>query len=129
MAVIYRSSLRTTRMSAVVADMDSGTGPATLEIGTAGFAAVLAIVALSDPSATVSGDVLTFSGMPKSDSSIDNTGAAAEARIKESGGAIIISGLTVGTSGTNIIVNSTAFQAGATFTIQSATITHNTTGV
>lgn len=128
MGVIYRASLRTTRMNNVLADIDSGAGPATLEIGSAGFGSVLSIVTLADPCGSVSGDVLTFT-TPQSDASIDNTGTAAEARIKESGGAIVVSGLTVGTSGTNIVVNSTSFVAGATFTISSATLTHNTSGV
>jgi hypothetical protein len=128
MGVIYRASLRTTRMTSVRDDIDSGVGAGTLEIGSAGFASVLAVVTLADPCGSVSGDVLTLT-MPQSDPSIDNTGTAAEARIKESGGTVIVSGLTVGISGTNIIVNSTAFQAAATFTLSSGTITHNTSGV
>lgn len=128
MGVVYRASLRTTRMTSVVTDIDSGVGAGTLEIGSAGFASVLSIVTLADPCGSVSGDVLTFT-MPQSDASIDNTGTAAEARIKESGGTVIVSGLTVGTSGTNIIVNTVSFVAAATFTINSATITHNTSGV
>ena len=128
MGVIYRSSLRTTRMNSVLTDIDSGVGAATLEIGSAGFASVLAIVTLADPAGSVSGDVLTLT-MPQSDVSINNTGTAAEARIKEVGGTVIVSGLTVGTSGTNIIVNTVSFVAAATFTVNSATITHNTTGV
>ena len=128
MGVIYRPSLRTTRMNNVKTDIDSGAGAATLEIGNAGFASILAVVTLADPCGSVTGDVLTLT-MPQSDPSIDLTGTAAEARIKESGGAIIVSGLTVGTVGTNVVVNSTSFVAGATFTISSATITHNTSGV
>lgn len=128
MAVVYRSSLRTTRMNDVKNDIDSGTGPGTLEIGTTGFASTLAVVTLADPCGSVSGDVLTLT-MPQSDTSIDNTGVAAEARIKESGGAVVISGLTVGVAATNVIVNSVAFSAGATFTVSSATITHNTSGI
>jgi hypothetical protein len=128
MGVIYRASLRTTRMNDVKTDIDSGAGAATLEIGTAGFGSVLSIVTLADPCGSVAGDVLTFT-MPQSDLSIDNTGTAAEARIKESAGTIIVSGLTVGVAASNIIVNSVAFSAGATFTISSATLTHNTSGV
>lgn len=128
MGIVYRASLRTTRMTDVQVDIDSGAGPGTLEIGDAGFGSVLAVVALADPCGAVAGDVLTLT-MPQSDPSIDNTGIAAEARVKESGGAVVGSGLTVGTVGTNVIVNTTSFVAGATFTITSATITHNTSGV
>lgn len=128
MGVVYRASLRTTRMNDVKTDIDSGVSNATLEIGTSGFGTTLSIVTLADPCGSVSGDVLTFT-MPQSDLSIDNTGTAAEARIKESGGAVVVSSLTVGTSGTNIIVSTTSFVAAATFTISSATLTHNTSGV
>jgi len=127
MAVTYRASLRTTRMTDVVTDIDSGAGPATIEIGTAGFATVLAILTLSDPAGTVTGDVLTFSGMPKSTTGLA-TGVAAEARIKEAGGTVIVSGLTVGTSGTNVIISpSTTITVGQTVNLTSATITHATT--
>ncbi len=128
MGVIYRASLRTTRMTAVRDDIDSGSGAGTLEIGTSGMASVLAIITLGDPCGTVSGDVLTFSGFPRSDTSADATGTAAEARIKESGGTSVVTGLTVGTSGANINLNSVAIQSGATVTITSATLTHNTSG-
>lgn len=129
MGVVYRASLRTTRMNAVETDIDSGAGAATLEIGTTGFASVLATFTLSDPAGSVSGDVLTFSGMPKS-TTASNTGTAAEARIKESGGTVIISGLTVGTSGTNVIISpSTSITSGQTVNLTAATLTHNTSGV
>ena len=93
---VYRASLRTTRMTNVETDIDSGAGAATLEIGTAGFGTVIAIFTLSDPAGTVTGDTLTGSGMPKTTTGINGGGVAAEGRIKESGGAIIVSGLTVG---------------------------------
>ena len=129
MGVVYRSTLRTTRMTAVETDIDSGAGAATLEIGTAGFAAVLVTFTLSDPAGTVSGDVLTGASMPKT-AVAGNTGTAAEARIKESGGAIIVSGLTVGTSGTNVIISpSTTITSGQTCNLTALTITHNTSGV
>jgi hypothetical protein len=92
---IYRASLRTTRMDSVEADIDSGAGAATVEIGDAGFATVLAIFTASDPAGTVSGDVLTFASMPKSTTGLA-TGVAAEGRIKNSTGTVIVSGLTVG---------------------------------
>jgi hypothetical protein len=114
-------------MNDVKNDIDSGVGAGTLEIGSAGFAAVLSVVTLADPCGSVTGDVLTLT-MPQSDASIDNTGTAAEARIKESGGAVVVSGLTVGTGAQNVVVNTTSFVSGATFTVNSATITHNTSG-
>jgi len=127
--VIYQASLRTTRMTAVETDIDSGAGAGTLEVGTAGFASTLVTFTLSDPAGTVSGDVLTGSGMPKS-ATAAATGAAAEARIKNSTGTVIVSGLTVGTSGTNVIISpSTTITSGQTCNLTALTLTHNTSGV
>lgn len=72
-----------------------------------------------------SGGVLTFSGFPRSDTSADATGTAAAARIRtSSGGTDIITGLTVGTSGADINLDSVSITSGQTVTISSATITH-----
>ena len=124
MAVNYRTSLKTTRMTAVRDDIDSGAGAGTLEIGTAGFAAVLAVIPLADPCGTVSGDTLTFSGMPREDTSADAGGTAAEARIKNSDGTVIVSGLTVGTSGANLNLVTTTIVAGQPVRLTSGTIQH-----
>lgn len=107
MAVNYSSALKTTRMTAVRDAIDGGTGAGTIEIGTAGMGTVLAVLTLSDPCGSVSGGVLTFSEIT-ADSSADATGTAAEARIKDGAGNVIVSGLTVGTSGANINLNTTA---------------------
>jgi len=127
MGVIYLASLRTTRMNDVKTAIDAGAGAATLEIGTAGMASVLATITLTDPCGSVSGDVLTLT-MPHSDTSADNTGTAAAARIKDSDGNIVVSGLTVGLSAANVILDSLSITAGQTVTITAATITHNTSG-
>lgn len=127
MGVIYAAALRTTRMNDVKTAIDSGTA-GSLEIGTAAMASILATIALSSPCGSVSGDVLTLT-MPHSDTSADNTGTAAAARIKDSAGNVIVSGLTVGLSAANVILDSLSITAGQTVTINSATITHNTSGV
>jgi hypothetical protein len=129
MGVIYQASLRTTRMNAVETDIDSGVGAGTLEIGTTGFASTLVTFTLSDPAGVVAGDVLTGSGMPKTATAAAG-GVAAEARIKNSTGTVIVSGLTVGTSGTNVIISpSTTISNGQTCNLTALTITHNTAGV
>lgn len=129
MAVIYAAALRTSRMNAVVSAIDAGTGAGKLKIGTAGMASVLATLTLTDPCGSVSGDVLTFDFDPDiSDTSADNTGTAAAATITDSDDNVIISGLTVGTSGTNIVLDSVSITAGQTVTITAGTLTHNTSG-
>lgn len=123
MAVTYPTAVKNARLDAVKTAIGA-TG--VLEIGTAGMAAVLATIALANPAAAAAAaGVLTFSGFPKSDSSADNSGTAAAARIRTaSGGTDIITGLTVGLSGSDINLDSVNITAGQTVTVNSATITH-----
>lgn len=129
MALRYRAALRTARMQAVEDDIDSGSGAGTLEICSASYAAVLAIIPLNDPAGSVSGDVLTLD-LPESDTSADNTGTAAIARIKNSAGTVIVDELTVGFTGSpghiTLAQANASIVAGQTVTISSGTITHNT---
>lgn len=124
MAVTYTTAVKTARMTAVRDQIDAGSGPGVLQIGTAGMASVLAEIALSDPCGTITSGVLGFSGFPKSDTSANNSGTAAAARIRDSNGTDVITGLTVGTSGADIILDSVSITAGQTVTINSASITH-----
>lgn len=129
MGVIYAASVRTSRMTVVETALDAGAGAAYLEIGDAGFASVLVTFTLSDPAGTVSGDVLTGASMPKS-ATAGNSGTAAEARLKDSTGTVVVSGLTVGTVGTNVIISpSTTITSGQSCSLTSLTLTHNTSGV
>lgn len=125
MAVTYSTTLKTSRMQAVIDAIDGGAGAGTLEIGTTGMALVLATITLADPCGTAASGVLTFDFDPDvSDTSADATGTAAAARIKDSNGNVIVSGLTVGTSGTDIVLDSTSITAGQTVTLTTGTITH-----
>jgi hypothetical protein len=122
-AVNYSASVKTARMQAVIAALDANAAPATLEIGTAAMAAVLVSITLSDPSFTESGGTITMAGVPKSGVASAG-GAAAAARLKDGGGTIVISGLTVGTAGSDINLNNTTISNGQTVTISSGVITH-----
>lgn len=122
MAVTYILSLKTTRMNDVVAAIDSG-GAGTMEIGTAAFGVTLAIITLSNPSGTVTGAVLTFDNTPALSTTAIGTGTAAAARFKNNGGTVIVSGITVGTVGTDIILSQSNVTTGDTVTISTATIT------
>lgn len=125
MAVTYTTAVKNARMDAVAAQIDAGSGAGVLQIGTTSMASVLAEFTLNDPcAAAASGGVLTLSGFPKSDTSANNTGTAAAARIRDSNGVDIITGLTVGTSASDINLDSTSITSGQTVTINSATITH-----
>lgn len=110
-------------MQAVIAAIDENALPGFLEIGTSGMTVTLAVITLSKPSFTESGGVITMVA-PKSGFA-SHTGTAASADIKDGGGNIIVSGLTVGTIGSDINLNSTALTSGQTVTITSGTITHS----
>jgi hypothetical protein len=111
-------------MNAVTAAIDGQTGVGFIEIGTAGMAAVLVSINFQKPSFTESAGVLTMAGAPKSGVAAGG-GTAANARIKDGAGNVQVSGLTVGTAGTDIVLNSTTIVVGQTVTLTSATITHS----
>jgi hypothetical protein len=123
MAVTYATATKTARMNAVVTEAGS-TGK--LEICTAGYASILATINLNATAGTVSGAVLSLSGFPKTVAA-SAAGTAAIARIRTGANADVITGLTVGTSGTDIILDNTNIQSGQNVTINATpTITHAT---
>lgn len=123
MAVTYPNGVKGARMTAVRDQIDAGAGAGKLEIGTAGMAAVLATFTLNDPCGTVSGTVLTLSGMPKS-TTASAAGTAAAARIRDSDNNDVVTGLTVGTSGTDITIDNTSIANGQTVNLNSGALTH-----
>lgn len=124
MSVSYNSNLKSARMNAVIAAIDAQSSPGYIEIGTAGMGAVLATITFQKPSFSQSGGVITGLGVPIS-ASASATGNAANADIKDGSGVIVVSGLTVGTTGTDVIINNVAITASQTVTLTSATITHS----
>ena len=134
MAVVYSSTLKDNRMQ-LVADLVAGktaassTGSATagtLVIGTSalsGATGVLVTFTLGLTPGTVTSGVLTISGTPLT-ATASGTGTAAKAELRDNSGNVIVSGLTVGTSATDIIINATAVSSGQSVTLSSGSITH-----
>ena len=123
MAVNYPTSVKTTRMQVVRDAIDAGAGAGTVEICTAAFAAVLITFTLSDPASSVATDTLTLLSMPKN-ANASAGGTAAVARIKDSDGTVVVNNLTVGTSGTDIIISNTTITNGAAYSLTAGTIVH-----
>lgn len=126
MAVTYPNAVKIARMNAVTT---AAGATAVLEICTTAYGTVLATIALNNPiaGAATGAGVLTLSGFPKSDTSADATGTAAVARIRTAtGGTDIITGLTVGLSGSDVNLDSLSVTAGQTVTINSCAFTHAT---
>lgn len=123
MAVTYSNTVKDNRMTQVLNAIDGGAGAGYIEICSSAYASVLATITLSDPCGSVASQALTLT-MPKSDTNADATGTAAIARIKDSAGNIIVSGLTVGAGSGDINLSSVSITAGDTVTLNSAVITH-----
>lgn len=122
MAVTYSTTAKNSRMTAIRDLLNSGK----LEIGTTGMASVLATITLDATSGTVSGGILTLSGFAKTVAATAS-GTAAAARLRTSANADVVTGLTVGTSGSDINLDSTSITSGQNVTINaSPTITHAT---
>ena len=134
MSVVYAATLKTNRMQ-LVSDLiatkvaAASTGSATagqLVIGTAslsGATGVLATIALPTTPFTVSGAVATLAGVPLSVAA-SASGTAALAELRNNAGTTVVSGLTVGTAATDIILGTTTITSGGTVTITAGTITH-----
>lgn len=135
MPPVYSSTLKSTRMQ-LVSDYIAGkvaaasTGSATagaLVIGTSalsGAVGVLVTIPLSTTPFTENGSgQLSLNGVPLS-ASPSAAGTAAKAELRDNSGNVIVSGLTVGTSGADIIVNTTTVASGVPFQVSSGTITH-----
>ena len=127
MTVTYSSTVKDARMTAVRDQIDAGGAAGKLEICSSAYASILATIPLGYSGAstgTVTTGVLTLAGFPRSDTSADNTGTAAVARIRTSANADVITGLTVGLSGSDINLDSLSITAGQTVTVNSAAVTH-----
>lgn len=129
MTVQYSASVRNGKLDAIestigtsaVLKIRTGAQPAT--VATADSGTVLATLSLpSDWMAAASGGAKAKSGTWE-DTSADASGTAAHFRLYASDGTTAHMQGSVGTSGTDMTVDSTSFTAGQTFTINSFTIT------
>lgn len=100
------------------------TGAQPANCAAANSGTVLATVNLpSDWQAAASGGTKAIAGGPWQDTSADATGTAAHYRIHDSGGTVCHDQGSVGTSGTDMIVDSVSFTAGQAFSVTAFTDT------
>jgi hypothetical protein len=121
MPIEYPMASRSARMADVVAALDGAPGHATLEICDSDYSNVLAVFTLQKPSFSEVGGTLTMLGVPLDATNL-LTGNAALARLKDGAGVIWASGMTVGTSGTDIVLSSAELVAGAPLILDSCSI-------
>jgi hypothetical protein len=117
------TTLATTLRNARADQITSAVGNAgLLRIYTAGYASLLSENVMGTPMApAAAAGVLTLNAISSATASA--TGTAAIARLLTSAGVMKVEGLTVGTSGTDVILDTTSIVSGDTVSITSATIT------
>ena len=120
MAVTYSTAAKAARMGAINDLVPAGK----LKIYTAGQAQLLATFTLTNPAGTVSGAVWTLDFDPDLEATASASGTAAVATITQSNDTEVITGLTVGTSGTDIVLDNVSISSGQTVTLATGTITH-----
>jgi hypothetical protein len=120
----YAPALKSARMQAVIKAIDANLEPAFMEIGTAGLAVMMITITLSDPSFTEANGVIAMNDMPKWGTAMV-AGKLIEARIRDGGGNVVISGLTVGLSDADIILDFVDVAEGQTVTLSQASIEHS----
>jgi hypothetical protein len=122
MSVTYPSTIIDGRLQVVITAIGAA---GKVQLGTAGMALVVSTVILPNPPATVSSGVLTFSGTPLVDPAAAFSGFVTAARITNSAGSPVITGLTVTSTsgGGDILINLQNVTAGSIVTFVSGTIT------
>jgi hypothetical protein len=125
MAVTYATTLKNRRMSAVGAEIDGTNGLGRLELGPAGMGTILVSLTLDFPSVSGSATagVITFAGFPKT-ATAQSVGTLGAGRMVTSAGTSVITGLSVSTAGTEIIVDNTSVVTSQLVVVSSITITH-----
>lgn len=123
MAINYSDAVKAARMAAVLAAANAGSGPGKLRIFTAAYASMLVEVELDEVDDDAASAILDLLAAPSTGEAAAS-GTAAIARITDSDNTTVAQGLTVGTSGSDVILDSVNITAGQDVTINSAVITH-----
>jgi hypothetical protein len=106
--------------------VDGGPGPGILVIGTSslsGATGVLGSLTLQKPCGSIASRVWTLAGVPFTMTPTAN-GTAALGELRDSTGLTIVSGLTVGTAGTDIIVSTVTVSTSIPIQVTAGTISH-----
>lgn len=129
MALAFVEALRNARLDEITAKIDAGTGAGKLRIydgtrpATGGTATtLLAELTMSDPSFPAASSGQMTANTITDDSSADNTGTATWFRIVDSDNNFVVDG-DVGTSGSDLNLNSTSITAGVTVEVTSLVLT------
>lgn len=119
--VNYTTTVANSRLAQVQSALNAS-GGGKLVIGTAAMATTLVQVNLETVIGAPSARVLTVISTAKLGTAT-GAGTAAAAKLVDGAGTDVATGLTVGTSGTDVILNDLAIVVGSQVTINSGTIT------
>lgn len=125
MPVVYSNTIKTARSAVVITAIGTA---GVLVIGTSALAGtgtgVLAEIPFANPAFSNSNGVMTMASPPRTVNAI-GAGTAAKAEIRDSGGTVIMNGLTVGVggSGADVIINATSITVGQSVQATVGTIT------
>lgn len=121
MTVTYGAATQQARMDQVINKADAGAGNALLRFYTSNaYTTTVCTITLSKPSMTRSNGPpckLSIAGLPKTSDNAGSTLTAAYAQILDSAGNVVVTGLTVGTSGSDINLNTTTVNSGQAITL------------
>jgi hypothetical protein len=119
-AMQNKAQIETVQAQADIATQDRKTQAEALS----GATGVLATIILNDPAFGAAAlGVLTLAGTPL-ENNASAGGTAAKAEFRDSNDVTIVSGLTVGTSGSDIIITSTTVVSGQPVRVTAAALTH-----
>lgn len=126
--IIYNLATAQARLQKSLDNLDAS-GAAKLVLGTSalagGVTGTLVTFTLDNPTGTISGRVLTFTGTPKT-AVASAGGVTAKAELRTGAGVVVADGLTIGAAGSaaDVIIDTTSIVNGRTVYLLSATITH-----
>jgi hypothetical protein len=123
MSINYTTAVKNARMAVVQTAIEAGAGVGQLRLYTAAYATLLVTFALEDGQVPSAG-ALALIDAPASAVSVA-TGTATIARITDSTGAVVADGLTVGTAGTDVTLDTNVIAVvGQNVSLNTAVLTH-----
>ena len=123
MAINYATAVKLARLEAVRTALNAGAAGGKLRIFTAAYASMLVEFTLLEADQNAADNILDLVGSAIT-AAAAATGTAAIARLTDSDNNMVAEGLTVGTSGTDVIVDSTSITSAQNVTLNNAAITH-----
>lgn len=122
--ITYNPAVKVARLQAVVDAIDAAAANGTVSIS-ASDDTLLASLTLPKPCGVVAGGVLDFDFDPDVITTAVGNGTASKAIITDGDGTVVVSGLTVGTVGTDIILETDEVEINKIMSLSIGSLTHS----